>query len=41
LLDRIKQLNLKVYNSYFSFQKIGYSNYFFSGLTYFFKAIRY
>lgn len=41
LFDRIKQLNLKVYDSYFSFKKNSESNYFFSGLSYFFKAVRY
>lgn len=39
--DRLNQLNLKVYNSFFSLQKNSNSNYYFSGLYYFFKALRY
>lgn len=39
--DRINQLNLEIYNSFFSLKKNTQSNYFFSGLYYFFKASRF
>jgi len=41
LFDRLNQLNLNIYNSFFSLKKNSNSNYYFSGLYYFFKALRY
>lgn len=39
--DRLNQLNLRVYDSFFSLKKNSNSNYYFSGLYYFFKALRF